>query len=86
MPTSIAFDSENGTIYVAESINQYDNNRSMLTSSSSPNPGSFLSQQPQVRIVKADISGDKDTIVNQTLDLSGGGMNDSDNSPDDYQH
>jgi hypothetical protein len=80
MPTSIALNSENGTIYVAESINEYegDNNSSILTSSS-PHPGSFLSQQPQVRIVKAEISGDNDTIVNQTLDHSGGGISDNDN-------
>jgi hypothetical protein len=79
MPTSIALDSENGTIYVAEStINEDDNNDNSsgggILTSSSPHPGSFLSQQPQVRIVKADdISGvdNNDTIVNQTLDHGG---------------
>ena len=41
MPTSIALDSENGTIYVAESINEYnDDNSGTLTSISSPPPGS----------------------------------------------
>jgi hypothetical protein len=83
MPTSIALDSENGTIYVAESINEYDNNdnSSGILTSSSPHPGSFLSQQPQVRIVKADdISGvdNNDTIVNQTLDHGGVGINGDD--------
>ena len=83
MPTSIALDSENGTIYVAESINEHDNNdnSSILTSiSSPPPPGSFLSQQPQVRIVKAEISGETDRMVNQTLDHSIGGISDNDNS------
>jgi Bacterial Ig domain len=81
MPTSIALDSENGTIYVAESINEHDNNdnSSILTSISSPPPGSFLSQQPQVRIVKAEISGETDRMVNQTLDRSIGGISDTDN-------
>jgi hypothetical protein len=79
MPTSIALDSENGTIYVAESINEYDDDNSgILTSiSSPPPPGSFLSQQPQVRIVKAEISGDNDAIVNQTLDPSRDGISDN---------
>src|SRR5688572_8182019 len=75
MPTSIAVDSANGTLYVAESIKEYDNNNSnssiMLSTSSSP--GSFLSQQAQIRIVKDAISGNNNSIVvNQTHDSSGG--------------
>jgi hypothetical protein len=79
MPTSIAIDSKNGTIYVAESVNEYDNdNSSILTSSLSSH--SFLSQQPQVRIVKAEISNDTDMTVNQTLNHSGDGISNNDNS------
>jgi hypothetical protein len=86
MPTSIALDSENGTIYVAESINEDDNNDNSsggILTSSSPHPGSSLSQQPQVRIIKADdISGvdNNDTIVNQTLDHGGVRISDDYNS------
>src|SRR5918996_172507 len=69
MPTSIVVDSSDGTLYVAESIMKYndDNNISKIASSSSfssSSPVSFLPQQqllePQVRIVKADISDDDD--------------------------
>jgi hypothetical protein len=75
MPTSIAIDSANGTLYVAESIEEYDNNNSnssiMLSTSSSP--VSFLSQQAQIRIVKDAIGGNNNSIVvNQTHDSSGG--------------
>ena len=45
MPTSIAVDSANGTLYVAESIREYDNNNSsIMLSTSSSSPVSFLSQ------------------------------------------
>src|SRR5918992_3158270 len=68
MPTSIVVDSSDGTLYVAESIMKYndDNNIGSIasSSSSSSSPVSFLPQQqllePQVRIVKADISDDDD--------------------------
>jgi hypothetical protein len=66
MPTSIVVDSSNETLYVAESIMEYNddnNNISSIASSSSSSPVSFLSQQllePQVRIVKADISDDEE--------------------------
>jgi Bacterial Ig domain len=79
MPTSIAIDSKNGTIYVAESINEYGNdNSSILTSSLSPH--SFLSQQPQVRIVKDEISNHMDTTVNQTLNHAGDEISNNGNS------
>ena len=78
MPTSIAVDSANGTLYVAESIEEYDNNNSnssiMLSTSSSP--VSFLSPQAQIRIVKDAIGGNNNSIVvNQTHDSSGGVIN-----------
>jgi Bacterial Ig domain len=79
MPTSIAVDSANGTLYVAESIKEYDNNNnnnsSIMLSTSSPSPASFLSQQAQIRIVKDAISGNNSIIVNQTHDSSGGVIN-----------
>jgi Bacterial Ig domain len=80
MPTSIALDPGNGTIYVAESITEYEGENSSILTSSSPHPGSFLSQWPQVRIVKAEIVGDDEMIVNQTLDHSRGGISDNDNA------
>ena len=68
MPTSIAVDSANGTLYVAESIEEYDNNNSssgiMLSTSSSP--VSFLSQQAQIRIVKDAIGGNNNSIDSQS--------------------
>ena len=78
MPTSIAVDSANGTLYVAESIEEYDNNNNnnsiMLSTSSSP--VSFLSPQAQIRIVKDAIGGNNNSIVvNQTHDSSGGVIN-----------
>src|ERR671918_1704824 len=75
MPTSIVVDSSDGTLYVAESIMNYndDNNISSIASSSSSSPVSFLPQQqmlePQVRIVKADISDDDDDN-SITIDVS----------------
>src|ERR687892_704927 len=79
MPTSIVVDSSDGTLYVAESIMKYndDNNISNIASSSSfssSSPVSFLPQQqllePQVRIVKADISDDDDDDNSITIDVS----------------
>src|ERR687892_389221 len=75
MPTSIVVDSSDGTLYVAESIMNYndDTNISSIASSSSSSPVSFLPQQqllePQVRIVKADISDDDDDN-SITIDVS----------------
>jgi Bacterial Ig domain len=80
MPTSIALDPGNGTIYVAESITEYEGENSSILTSSSPHPGSFLSQWPQVRIVKAEIVGDDEMLINQTLDHSRGGISDNDNA------
>ena len=59
MPTSIAVDSANGTLYVAESIEEYDNNNnnSSIMLSTSSSPVSFLSPQAQIRIVKDAIGG-----------------------------
>jgi hypothetical protein len=71
MPTSIAVDSGNGTIYVAESIMENDNidNSSLVPSSfSSVSFPLEQQQQPQVRIVKAAISDtNTTTIVNNAL-------------------
>src|SRR5919109_5266825 len=70
MPTSIAVDSGNGTIYVAESIMENDNidNSSLVPSSfSSVSFPLEQQQQPQVRIVKAAISDTNTTIVNNAL-------------------
>jgi len=76
MPTSIAIDSANGTLYVAESIKEYDNNNSSIMLSTSSSPVSFLSQQAQIRIVKDAIGGNNNSIiVNQTHDSSGGVIN-----------
>ena len=70
LPTSIAVDSSNGTIYVAESIQEYDNSSSSIvplstSSESSASPSSFspTSQQglPQVRIIEAATGGDFST-------------------------
>jgi hypothetical protein len=75
MPTSIVVDSSDGTLYVAESIMKYneDNNISSIASSSSSSPVSFLQQQqllePQVRIVKADISDDDDDDDDVDVDV-----------------
>jgi len=76
MPTSIAVDSANGTLYVAESIEEYDNSNSSIMLSTSSSPVSFLSPQAQIRIVKDAIGGNNNSIeVNQTHDSSGGVIN-----------
>ncbi len=76
MPTSIAVDSANGTLYVAESIEEYDNNNnSSIMLSTSSSPVSFLSPQAQIRIVKDAIGGNNSIEVNQTHDSSGGVIN-----------
>jgi Bacterial Ig domain len=72
LPTSIAVDSGNGSIYVAESVkenndqdhgNSTTNSSTVLSSSSSST--SFLSQQqpPQVRILKADTNATTTTTT-----------------------
>lgn len=89
LPTSIAVDSSNGSIYVAESIfNRYDkvdgvddNSTSssgiLLSSPPSPSPISFSEQHPQVSIVKADIGNNDSSInFNQSKDATGGEIND----------
>lgn len=86
LPTSIAVDSNKGSIYVAESIiNRYDevdgvdDNSSgiPLSSGSSPSPVSFVQQQPQVNIVKANIGNNDSSInFNQSSDSSGHEIND----------
>ncbi|HJU35067.1 MAG TPA: Ig-like domain-containing protein [Nitrososphaera sp.] len=80
LPTSIAIDSSNGTIYVAESIQEYDNSSSIVplstSSESSSSPSSFSSTSlqglPQVRIIEAATGGDDDntTISDQSGDFS----------------
>src|SRR5918997_4101443 len=82
MPASIAVDSSNGTIYVAESIKEYHNNSSISPSSSLSFPVSLLSQQvqPQVRIVKADIGDNSNVVANQIGDSSSGDGMDDDNT------
>ncbi len=84
MPTSIAVDSSNGTIYVAESVKEYDNNSSIVSPSSLSSSVSLLSQhvQPHVRIVKADISDNNNVIASQSSDSSSGGgvINNEDNT------
>src|SRR5919108_6644013 len=75
IPTSIAVDSGNGTVYVAESIQEYDNNSSSIGASPSSLisfPSEQLPQPLQVRIVKADFSDDNSSIMNQTSDSSTG--------------
>jgi hypothetical protein len=74
MPTSIAVDSGNGSIYVAESVWEYNeqdhgnstaNGSTALSSSSSS--FTFLSQPPQVRILKADTNTNTTTTINNAL-------------------
>ena len=87
MPTSIAVDSSNGTIYVAESIinghdkvdainNNNSGSRSIPFSSSPLSLVSLSQQQPQVRIVKADIGNMDSLKINQTSDSSAVETND----------
>jgi hypothetical protein len=84
MPTSIAVDSTNGTIYVAESISQYDNSSSNMPfsystpSDSLTSPISLTSQkvQPQVRIIKSDTSDANDAIIANQSSGSSDGDND----------
>jgi hypothetical protein len=99
MPTSIAIDSSNGTLYVAESIMQYENNNNSsssipLASSSSPSPSlsspvSLISEEqqplllePQMRIVKANISGNSinnNIVADQSSDTNSSGEINDDN-------
>ena len=75
-------------LYVAESTPKFNDNNTSSGVSPSTTPSSlifFLSEQqecrlPHVRIFKADISGNNDIDVNQTLDSNSGGGINEDNS------